>query len=245
MKKSIYILFCFFMFLLLINPSQSNALPSIKHCEQLEPTAARPACEAAALGQSLIQSVSPISAETVSTPDQSDDPRNIMNSESVDFNKETLQLHKRIAELENLLTEANTKNSDLEGKLANAVSPTVYAELEQQYKNIQNDIRDAKTQAEKTRLALEANIESLRAQLAIKTNKIVKLRQVADGLYNQQQKLTQNGKDPYDKFTVIRKKYYDDMMETIKLTCNPHTDQKYVKTACILGEVDTSINYGE
>jgi hypothetical protein len=143
------------------------------------------------------------------------------------------------------LTEANTKNSDLEGKLANAVSPTVYDEMVQQYKNIQNDIRDAKTQAEKTRLALEANIESLRAQLAIKTNKIVKLRQVADGLYNQQQKLTRNGKDPYDESTVIRMKYYDDMMETIKLTCNPHTDQKYVKTSCILAEVDGQINYGE
>ena len=146
MKKSIYILFCLFMSLLLINTSQVNAqIPSIKHCEQLEPTAARPACEAAALGQSPIQGESPISAETVSPPDQSDDPRNIMNSESVDFNKETLQLHKRIAELENLLTEANTKVSDLEGKLANAVSPTVYDDAVRLYKEQQAQLTEANT----------------------------------------------------------------------------------------------------
>jgi hypothetical protein len=60
MKKSISILFCLFMFPLFINTSQVNAqVPSIKHCEQLEPTAARPACEAAALGQSPIQGESP------------------------------------------------------------------------------------------------------------------------------------------------------------------------------------------
>ena len=72
------------------------------------------------------QGESPISAETVSTPDQSDDPRNIMNSESVDFNKETLQLHKRIAELEGLLSEANAMSSNIEGKLANMVKPELY-----------------------------------------------------------------------------------------------------------------------
>ena len=128
MKKSISILFCLFMFPLFLNTSQVNAqvVTNIEHCEQLEPTAARPACEAAAHGQPPIQGESPISAETVSTPDQSDDPRNIMNSESVDFNKETLQLHKRIAELEGLLSEANAMSSNIEGKLANMVKPELY-----------------------------------------------------------------------------------------------------------------------
>ena len=128
MKKSISILFCLFMFPLFLNTSQVNAqvVTNIEHCEQLEPTAARPACEAAAHGQPPIQGESPISAETVSTPDQSDDPRNIMNSESVDFNKETLQLHKRIAELEGLLSEANAMSSTKEGELVNMVKPELY-----------------------------------------------------------------------------------------------------------------------
>ena len=64
----------------------------------------------------------PLFLNTSQVNAQSDDPRNIMNSESVDFNKETLQLHTRIAELEGLLSEANAKISDLGSRLAEACS---------------------------------------------------------------------------------------------------------------------------
>ena len=60
--------------------------------------------------------VKPVSADTTTRPLVSPDPKVIMDSESVDLNKQTLQHHKRIAELENLLTEANTKISELDGK---------------------------------------------------------------------------------------------------------------------------------
>ena len=74
----------------------------------------------------------PLFLNTSQVNAQSDDPRNIMNSESVDFNKETLQLHTRIAELEGLLSEANAKISDLESTLGNMVTSEKYAEAERQ-----------------------------------------------------------------------------------------------------------------
>ena len=43
-------------------------------------------------------------------PNPSNDPRNTMKSESVDLNKQTLQLHKRITELEQQLNEERAKS---------------------------------------------------------------------------------------------------------------------------------------
>ena len=269
------------MFLLFLNTSQVNA-QVVTNIEQGE---------------------SPISAETVSTPDQSDDPRNIMNSESVDFNKETLQLHKRIAELEGLLSEANAMSSNIEGKLANMVKPELYddavrllkeanakiSELEgklatavsqslydetvQNYRQKEAELTAANTknlelegklasvenfknnatlniknlhaqltEANQKVIKLEANIASMRVQLADKDKQLLTLQtQAAAAVIKPQQRLTQYGKDPYAPDTQIGKKYYDDMMQTISSTCNPHPDQKQIKTSCILAEVDTTI----
>jgi hypothetical protein len=62
-------------------------------------------------------------------PNPSNDPRNILKSESVDLNKQTLQFHKRIAELEGVLLEANVKISDLEHKLCDATTARYVNEL--------------------------------------------------------------------------------------------------------------------
>ena len=101
-----------------------------------------------------------------------------MNSESVDFNKETLQLHTRIAELEGLLSEANAKISDLESTLGNMVTSEKYAEAERQLEVANAKISDLEStlgnmvkperHADVERLLKEANakISELGSRLA-------------------------------------------------------------------------------
>jgi DNA repair exonuclease SbcCD ATPase subunit len=120
----------------------------------------------------------PLFLNTSQVNAQSDDPRNIMNSESVDFNKETLQLHTRIAELEGLLSEANAKISDLESTLGNMVTSEKYAEAERQLEVANAKISDLEStlgnmvkperHADVERLLKEANakISELGSRLA-------------------------------------------------------------------------------
>jgi hypothetical protein len=161
----------------------------------------------------------------------------LANAVSPTVYDETVRLYK---ESQAQLTEANTKNLELEGKLASVVSQSLYDETVQNYRQKKAELTAANTKS----LELEANIASMRAQLADKDKQLLTLQtQAAAAVIKPQQRLTQSGKDPYDPSTVIGKKYYDDMMETIRLTCNPHPDQKYVKTSCILAEVDAQIKY--
>ena len=121
------------------------------------------------------------------------------------------------------------------------VSQSLYDETVQNYRQKKAELTAANTKS----LELEANIASMRAQLADKDKQLLTLQtQAAAAVIKPQQRLTQSGKDPYHKETQIRKKYYDDLLESMSLTCTPPTlhDQKYVKTSCILYAVEAQIH---
>jgi hypothetical protein len=129
MKKSIYILFCLFIFPLFLNASQVNAQgPDISHCAQLEPTAARPACEAKAFDQPVsADGHPPTAAPRYENHGTSPDPKLIMDAATV-----TQPLHDRIGQLESQLSEAtatheptlNTMKADYERQLSDASTAT-------------------------------------------------------------------------------------------------------------------------
>jgi hypothetical protein len=163
MKKSISILFCLFMFPLFLNTSQVNAQgPDISHCAQLEPTAARPACEAKAFDQPVsADGHPPTAAPRYENHGTSPDPKLIMDAATV-----TQPLHDRIGQLERQLSEAtathestlNTMKADYESQLSSAQKASNDKELISS-----NSIRDLEQRLSEATGDTLFNIETMKA----------------------------------------------------------------------------------
>ena len=150
-----------------------------------------------------------------------------------------------------------TKISNLEGKLENAVSPTVYDETVRLYNEQKAQLSEANTKISKLEVDLGQYMDTYRVELAeaVKTLKakvlardiqLERLRsREKEAVANTESRKTEYGKDPYAPDTHIPLKYYDDKIDTMNSRCNPHTtDQKFIKTQCILEEVEAVTNKG-
>jgi hypothetical protein len=167
MKKSISILFCLFMFPLFLNTSQVNAQgPDISHCAQLEPTAARPACEAKAFDQPVsADGHPPTAAPRYENHGTSPDPKLIMDAATV-----TQPLHDRIGQLERQLSEAtathestlNTMKADYESQLSSAQKASNDKELisSNRYRGLKQWLSKATATHESTLNTMKADYES-------------------------------------------------------------------------------------